>query len=538
MEIAVVGSGVSGIAVAHALTARGLNVTLLDVGETLEARRRDAVARLSGLPPDQWPADDFQLIDENPTLEGEGLPKKVHFGSEYIYASDRSFAPIASETGGRLPYPTFARGGFSNIWGAAVLAPDSCDMTDWPISRSALEPYFREAARLIPLTGGEGTLDAAFPAYKDTLGQLDPGPQGRALLKDLGRAASRCKDGTLLFGKARLAVHTQPAVDVLPCNGCGYCFTGCVRGSIFATGPLLEDLIRRRAVRYRGGIFVEAIDENANKVSVEAIDVGSSVRHSLSFDALFLALGPINTTRLLLRSRQLFDQPVLLKESQKFVLPMLRLKAAPTATESPSVTLASVFLETKVPALSDHWLHAQIVPMNRLILTGVPLPRVRSRGGQRIWRPLLRRMMAAWCGMHSDHSAAVALRLRSPSPGGAPMLEINLKHSTAARTSARIAAKSLFHKGLTFGTFFVYPLIKFSDPGSGTHCGGSFPMTSQPKSALDTDVLGRPFGWQRVFAVDSSVLPSIPGTTLAFAVMANAFRIGTHAPLSPNKPRN
>ena len=31
-----------------------------------------------------------------------------------------------------MPYPTFAKGGFSNIWGAAVLPTDACDMADWP----------------------------------------------------------------------------------------------------------------------------------------------------------------------------------------------------------------------------------------------------------------------------------------------------------------------------------------------------------------------------------------------------------------------
>ena len=38
--VAVVGSGVSGFAAAHALAARGLSVTILDVGEELDPQRR------------------------------------------------------------------------------------------------------------------------------------------------------------------------------------------------------------------------------------------------------------------------------------------------------------------------------------------------------------------------------------------------------------------------------------------------------------------------------------------------------------------
>jgi choline dehydrogenase-like flavoprotein len=53
-------------------------------------------------------------------------------------------------------------------------------------------------------------------------------------------------------------------------------------------------------------------------------------------------------------------------------------------------------------------------------------------------------------------------------------------------------------------------------------------MSSHP-TGFASDTLGRPAGLTRVHAVDSSVLPSIPATTITFSVMANAHRIGTLA---------
>ena len=61
-------------------------------------------------------------------------------------------------------------------------------MADWPVSRPEMDPYFRKAAELLPLTGGGGTLSRSFPSYKSTLGMIDPGPQARLLLGDLERA--------------------------------------------------------------------------------------------------------------------------------------------------------------------------------------------------------------------------------------------------------------------------------------------------------------------------------------------------------------
>ena len=530
MGVAVIGSGISGIFAARALASRGIQVTILDVGETLDAPRQAAVDRLHGLVPQDWPEPDYDLIRENATFREGALPKKVHFGSDYIYANTRSFAPIRTLADGRVAYPTFAKGGFSNIWGAAVLPPADCDMADWPVSRKEMEPYFRSVAQSLPICGGEGTLAEAFPAYRDDLGKLDAGPQGDALLKDLTKAEAPLRGRQTLYGRARLAVHTAQAPGgVLACIGCGYCFTGCVRGSIFSTLPMLAEL-RRNGVEYRGGICVDRIEESNGRPTVCAVDTRNNTRHKLSFDAVFVAAGPINTTRILLQSRGLYDHPVVLKESQKFVLPMLRLRGAPTTVEQPSVTLGSTFIETKVASRPAHWLHLQIVPMNRMIIETAGLIGALNPIGKHLWKPLLRHMMAAWCGMHSDYSSHVELRLRR-GRNQDDILELDLKPSEIAMAGARQAAKDLFRLGLSFQTLFCYWMIKFANPGSGTHCGASFPMRREPRGLLETDVYGRPFGWSRVFAVDLSILPSIPGTTLGFSVMANAARIGSEAPI-------
>lgn len=529
MTVAVIGSGFAGVFAAHALATRGLPVEVLDVGEELDEQRRAVVAKLREVPPERWPSVDHDLICHNPTLNQGELPKKMHFGSDYIYADNRRFAPLETLIQGRAPYPTFAKGGFSNVWGAAMLPPDACDIADWPVKRAELEPYFSVISRLLPLCGGSGTLSHSFPAYRDRLGALDPGPQGRALLTDLRKVENALLALGTLYGEARLAVHTRDEAGALSCTACGHCFTGCVRDSIFATLPLLNALVQRGRVSYRAGLYVDRVAELGSRVAVEAVELASGNRCRFTFDGVFIAAGPINTTRLLLGSRQLYDRTVILKESQKFIVPMLRRQGAMTAIEAASPTLAAAFIEAKVPSLSDHWVHVQVVAMNRMLLKGIGAPT--GRFATLLARPMLRRLMVAWCGMHSDHSSELALRLRRPAGSGADVLNLELRVREEARAAARRAAGDLAIQGRLFHTKFLPRLIRFANPGSGTHCGSSFPMRECPKGPLDSDRLGRPFGWSRVFAVDASVLPSIPGTTLALSVMANAYRIASLAPI-------
>jgi choline dehydrogenase-like flavoprotein len=133
MDVAVVGSGLIGLAVAQGLVGRGVRVTLLDVGETLDARRRAIVEKLKYLPPVDWPEKDLAVLAENATIGPGKLPKKVFFGSDQIYADKRAFARTVPLQKGRVPLPTFMKGGFSNIWGRRCLRPM---LATWPTGRS------------------------------------------------------------------------------------------------------------------------------------------------------------------------------------------------------------------------------------------------------------------------------------------------------------------------------------------------------------------------------------------------------------------
>ena len=58
----VVGSGPGAVGVTHALLERGFEVTMLDVGETLDAETARVVAAMARQEPEQWSDEDRAVI--------------------------------------------------------------------------------------------------------------------------------------------------------------------------------------------------------------------------------------------------------------------------------------------------------------------------------------------------------------------------------------------------------------------------------------------------------------------------------------------
>ncbi len=97
-----------------------------------------------------------------------------------------------------------------------------------------------------------------------------------------------------------------------------------------------------------------------------------------------------------------------------------------------------------------------------------------------------------------------------------------------AKTEVRRIVFKLLKQSRRLGAIPLIPMLKFGEPGRSFHSGGSFPMVRQP-NGFQTDLLGRPAGWRRVHAVDATIFPSIPATTITLSVMANAHRIASEA---------
>jgi len=130
--------------------------------------------------------------------------------------------------------------------------------------------------------------------------------------------------------------------------------------------------------------------------------------------------------------------------------------------------------------------------------------------------------------LHSDESQTIALTLKRGAAGDADCLQVAAQPNPATRRTVKRVLREMLWQGRRLGGEVLPPMLQLAEPGRGFHNGGTFPMRQKP-GEFESDCLGRPPGWSRVHAVDGTVLPSVPATTITFSVMANAHRIGWEA---------
>lgn len=512
------------MACADALLSAGATVTMLDVGISLEEHRRPLVARMSSQVPEQWTDEDLDAYRTGMKPEVGGVPLKLAFGSDFAYREAVETLDVAFTDAGVRP--SFALGGLSNVWGAAMLPYTDADIDDWPFGPEALASHYAAVLRLTGLAGTHDALADVFPLYTDDVTELPVGRQARRLLDTMERRRDRLDSAGIRFGQSRLAVRSGDGRSG-GCVHCRLCMYGCPYDLIYSSAQTVDHLRKHPSFRYIDRVVVRSVSESSDGVTVSGHRLGSDEVVEWHSDRAFLAAGAIPTTQILLRSLGAYDTWVTLKDSQYFLLPLLTRRSR-GATSERTFSLAQLFVELPDPVRPDRNAHIQLYSNSDLINAAVE--ELFGRLGPRI-RPILKlveeRLVVAQGFLHSDSSSTMEIRLRSGSDGR-DRLEVRARVDPRAAISVKRVARALARRWRSLGAIPVTPLMTVAEPGRSFHCGGTFPM-SNSSGRHQSDLLGRTGGWERIHAVDSTVFPSVPATTITLTAMANAHRIGALA---------
>jgi choline dehydrogenase-like flavoprotein len=517
----VIGSGPSGVACAHALLQRGARVTLLDAGVSLEKSRADLVAQMRTVPPASWSSGQIRKLKEGIVAGAKGIPLKLAFGSDYPYREyDRHFPADYENVALR---PTFARGGFSSVWGAAMMPYSEQDVAGWPVRLSDLAGHYAAVAKFTGLSARRDDLEKLFPTYLDQPAALELSRQAKLFLGQLEKNRQPLREAGIVFGQARVGVRVAPSPQSPGCVYCGLCMYGCPYGYIYNSEDTVRTLQNDPNFTYQPDVVVTRLRETTGSIVIEGVHRISREPFAAEAGRVYLAAGVIPTTQILLSSMSLYDRTVRLKDSQYFLFPLVLARGAGDVQHELLHTLSQLFLEISDSRISPHPIHLQVYSYNDLIGQAVRKVLGPMAGPlEFLARSLERRLLIVQGYLHSNHSSRIALTLKKGDPD---RMQLNAEPNPETKPMIRRVIRKLLRHAMHFGAVPLSPMLQIADAGRGFHSGSSFPMSASP-AAMQSDMLGRPYGWSRVHIVDASALPDIPATTITFSVMANAHRIG------------
>lgn len=520
----IIGSGPAAVGVALGLLAAGeIDITMIDIGASLEEDHRRTRAGVASLPPAQWPSEALAVLTQQPPAPSKrDLPQKRMFGSDFPFRDLGQLERLRVTPGGNASMVSAARGGFSNAWGAQVLPFTKATIDQWPIAYEELLPHYTAILRHIPYAGADDDYSELFPLLAPITPLPPLSPHAAAVLQRYCHNRGLVRRLGVTVGSARLAM------DAGRCIECGLCLTGCPTGLVYSANQTVDALVRDGRIRYVGGMLALGVGEDSDGcwVRVRRVDAGPATTERA--DRLFVACGGLGSTRIVLNSARPRVARLELAESVQFVLPFMSARGHLDPLAYSTFTLNQVSMVVCYGRTGLDLAHLHLYPYNPTFTEKLPSP---LRDSDRLATAVLRRTVAALGYLPSWASPRVTVAVGNRVSDTLPEVAISSRDNPSTwRTLAKVLVR-LTAVAPALDLWPALPMLRVSGPGKSYHFGGSFPhVAGRPRAeALETDTLGRLAEWRKVHLVDGAVLPTVPATTFTLSVMANAHRIATAA---------
>lgn len=500
----VIGSGPAGVSAAKALLNRQVSVLMLDAGIQLDQHRNNTLNQLQLRWDEKLYAPLKHKIDINNQL-------KLSYGSNYPYKDVDKHIKIIADNNIRCT-PSFACGGLSSVWGAYVAPYNECDLSQWPITASELNPYYQMISDFIP-----------FQHF------FQQSEQSSILFQHMQKNSVQLRQSGLSFQLPNLAVTFNGTFNKKACLYCGNCQHGCPNQLIYSSSDTLQELLLHPNFSYQPNCVVEKIVDHQTHISILAHEL-HNINHKMTVfgKKAFLAAGSIISTHILLNSLDLVQHSVFLKDSQHFMLPCILKKGAQAVQKEKLHTLTQLLLRINNNLISKNTMHLQVYTYMDHYLAQL-------QSTFKIAYPLLKSLIPHFLNrfiliqgyFHSNESSYCETTLLPDRK----TLQLKQHIHLHSRQQMNQLVFYLLKKHRLLGFFPIPGMAKLSKILSANHYGGSFPMQAHPQSKTTTDLLGRPYGMSNLHVVDATVFPTIPAQSITFTVMANAYRIATECPL-------
>ena len=299
--------------------------------------------------------------------------------------------------------------------------------------------------------------------------------------------------------------------------------------AIYKTSFTLDQIKKEKMVTYIDGIVVEKLIEQNGKVIIQAKTRRGNEKRVFFAEKVFLGAGVVPTTKIMLSSTEAYGEPVFIRDSQHFILPLIRYKHTKGVNHEKLFTLSQLFLRVFDESRDDYsmllqaYTYMDFFSEALIKLLGPLAPLI-----QPLLPLILGRLIVLQGYLHSDVSGKIRLTLNHSECGEPDKLILESVENPNTTNFFQKQKRILLENHKYLRAFPLFFLTRNSKIGHGNHYGGTFPMKKNPKR-LESDLLGRVTGWKQVHIVDSSTFPSIPSGPITLSIMANAYRISQEA---------
>ena len=495
----IIGSGPSSVAAIAACVELKIEVTILDIGFTAKSK----------------------VSDDTANYGKSKIPLKTIYGSTFPYWKSKSNTYQLKNKSEAMS--SHAKGGFSNTWGAGIFPYAKEEFSNWPIEYDAICKYYKKLDTFLPLAASPDILQDRFPLFHSNATRLKPSSQFQKIFKKVGINKSKLLKNGVYLGKSRMAIE-QKNVE---CSYCGKCIEGCPDHIIYCTSHTLDHFLSLDTVHYEGGIQVDKIKRIDGQTAIYGYDLNAKKDVIYHAEKVYVGCGALSTTQIMMRSLDIYDKPVLMKDSQYFIFPILGPPSS-AILEEKVFTLSGGFLEINNTALDKNRIHISLYGYSPFLKNYIY-----STLGifGTVFKPFvdffLKRMYIGQGFIHSEGSNLLELILTKSDQ--IDTIEVKNRNVTNVKTvinkTVRFFNKHLSSIGLRgFGAF-----LKVAPTGKSFHTGGSMPMRQKPKGDLETSVLGEVNSLPGVHIIDATIFPEIESGPITYTMMANAYRIVTES---------
>jgi choline dehydrogenase-like flavoprotein len=521
----IIGSGPAAAGAALALAVDPTQqVTVVDLGATLEPDLDCSLGRLAATSENAWSPADVALIGRLPAHPTGGvLPEKRTYGSDFPFRNVGQLDGIIASGAANASVVSGAYGGFSQVWGAQVMPFSDATFEGWPVSSREMQPHYRMASEEMTLAGDPDDLAELFPLPESARPLPPPAGRTAQVLDRYQANRALVRSHGITLGRARLAFRAES------CTRCGMCMTGCPYGLIYSSSHTFDRLRAEKRIQYRAGVLAVRLEEVDGVPRVLIRDPVTGSAEWLAADRVFVACGGIGTTRLVLGSLDRYDRAVHLQESVQFVVPMVSRSPIRDPRTTRDFTLNQFNMLYDATGEGVDLCQVHFYEYNPALLAGLPAP-LRHRNAAPLIGPILRRISVGLGyvpGWAAPRVMVVAHRSKAGA-NGLPALEISRIGSDRWPPMLKDLVRVMLRVAPTLDLWPVVPMISMSAAAKSYHFGSSFPH-DRARSATTTDRTGRLAAWENIHLVDASVFPSVPATTFTLTVMANAHRIVSEA---------